>query len=649
MDKTPFSCQALYILAGRLALPVGAFLLLVILGQVSDKILGEYALVTTYYFVLQTLPLMGLMPFYMREVARQPEKAGSYYVSVALMVLACCALINVVLWQALKYTAYSAEVVNAIALSGLAIIPGILAFLGEITLTSLHRSRPVAYIAIIENVLRLTASIALVLNDHGIESLIVVLLATRTISFLLYLVALKRVTVNFSIFKADRNFIGKARSVLPVFLLNTVLALLLSRLDFIILSLFEEISTIGFYAIGYRLFEIASIAISAILSAIYPTLSRAWHVNPAQFRWRVRTFLPGFFFFSIFIALTGFSFAETYVALLFPNQFPHPVFVSQLFLLLIMVHSIDCTLSQILNAMNLQRRDTLTLSLSTPLYLALLYLLVPTMSMNGAFIATALTLSFQMMIRYLFVRRTAPSLFSMQEAGLVSVLLITLFLLALELTESSLIEKLTFTLLATITVWVIMSKAGLLKPFHTLALFYSRKAKAHDDVNSRKTLFHCLAFDFLRYQSWQKRKFRDQPRISNFSFHAVFLLRLSRYLLLKNCHRLSRLTWQLNTVITKSDIRPCAQIGPGLVLDAPTAVGISGKVGHSASLLAHTALGRTGNKDVGFGLGQPVAGHNLLLKQRAYLLGGLLIPNRTSIKPHVQIDKPRLLKGGMDD
>ena len=61
-----------YVLVNRLATPLGAFVVLVLIGRHSDDLLGEYALVMTFYYVMQMLPLLGLTPYLAREVARRP-------------------------------------------------------------------------------------------------------------------------------------------------------------------------------------------------------------------------------------------------------------------------------------------------------------------------------------------------------------------------------------------------------------------------------------------------------------------------------------------------------------------------------------------------------------------------------------------------
>lgn len=166
-------------LLGRLAVPLGAFAILIGIGHTSDALLGKYALITTYYYVLQTLPLLGLTSYYMREVSRNPEKASKYYFTIGGLAVGACVLIYGVLAIALPVSDYEPDVINALEIVSLAIVPGILSFLAEITLTSLQKTERVAYIALGENTIRVILSLTVLFLGYGIEALIWVIVLTQ--------------------------------------------------------------------------------------------------------------------------------------------------------------------------------------------------------------------------------------------------------------------------------------------------------------------------------------------------------------------------------------------------------------------------------------------------------------------------------------
>ena len=151
MVKQKFINHTRYVLINRLAAPVCAFALLVVIGRHSDSLLGSYALVMTFYFIMQMLPLLGLTTFVMREVARAPELAGAYFNNVGFMSLIGCVAVDVLAYAYFQFFEYPEEVKQATAIAGLLIFPGIMLFLAEIILMSLHHTKPIAMIALVEN------------------------------------------------------------------------------------------------------------------------------------------------------------------------------------------------------------------------------------------------------------------------------------------------------------------------------------------------------------------------------------------------------------------------------------------------------------------------------------------------------------------
>jgi len=423
----------------------------------------------------------------------------------------------------------------------------------------------------------------------------------------------------------------------------------LSRLDFILLSFFESVVIIGYYAIGYRLFEIASIGMSAIQAAFFPRLSRTLGRDKSRFIIELRLFLPALIILISLVSLVGYGVAETYVRVLFTNQFPHPVLISQLFMLLLVLHAIDQTFSQALNAIDQQNRDTQAIALGVPVYAALLFFLIPIFGMLGAFAATSITLLFQSVIRFKLLRRsTGRMVFSNWELLAMALAFIGAPTVLLNAGDVIWWQQFLLGLLAFLVSVLILTFFGLVRLPRANSLLYAREGRSQNDVASIGALVRFLAYDYLRFNGWWRRKQRNCNSVRNFGFVAVFLLRVSRYFLLVGWPRLSRFIWQLNTIVSKSDIRPTIRIGPGFVLDG-NAIGITGDVGHSVSVFAHTALGRHGSLDIGAGPGLPVVGNNVVLSPRAYVLGPLKIDSGVRVGAHAKIFRVRQIRNAASE
>lgn len=621
-------------LLSRLASPLGAFVILIGIGHTSDALLGKYALITTYYYVLQTLPLLGLTSYYMREVSRNPGEVSKYYFTIGGLAVVACIVIYGVLAAALPASDYEPDVINALEIVSLAIVPGILSFLAEITLTSLQRTERIAYIALTENTVRVILSLTVLFLGYGIEALIWVIVLSRTVAMMAYYFALKAVDPSFfgSVFsqrKFDIEIFRLTKIVLPVFLLNTVLGTMLSRMDFIVLSLYAKIEAIGYYAIAYRLFEVTGLVLTALLTATFPVLARGFTYHKIHFRALQRTYITLLGLVSVFVSLVGFAFSDLYVRLLFPEQYPIPVQLTEWFTLLIVVYALDSGLTFLMNATNQQKRDTYSLMVSTPVYAVTLLLFVPWLGLDGALLASAFTLITQATFKAYYVCSSQFPPWSYRRSILYAgTLLLSVgfgVVIQQDYIESPLLWALFYSLCINP---LLLFCFGFIQPFRALMLLLLSSNRNSPTINlgTLEGMFKAVAIDTAKHRRWWNLKNGDGISVSNWGLWTIVLYRFSHYCLVKNYRICSRLLWQVQTFLCKSDFRPDANIGVGFLADAPTAVGVAGNIGPNCTLMAHSATGRSGSQDVGYGAGLPDLEGDNLLQPRAYLLGGIVLP-----------------------
>jgi O-antigen/teichoic acid export membrane protein len=369
--------HAHYVLVNRLAMPIGSLLVLIILGRHSDRLLGEYALVMTFYFVMQMLPLLGLTPYVMRETARNPRDAGRYFASVGALSLAGCVVVDVAAAAFLRGVSYEAPVPAAVGIVGLVIFPGILLFIAELVFMSLHRARPIALVAVGENVVRLGLTVAALELGHGLLTLVWIFLATRTAALIACLVVMRRLGILERGVRPDPAIIRRTLSVLPAFLSGALLFVIVSRVDFLVLSLYHAVDVIGVYAIAYRVYEISINILTALIMAVFPAIARRYVGARSRFRVVARSAFSGFVCIIVLMSFTAGMLAPEYVLLLFPRQYPTPVATTQLFALVLAVSAVDFVASGILYAIDRQASDTRAMAAGSLLTALLLFALVP--------------------------------------------------------------------------------------------------------------------------------------------------------------------------------------------------------------------------------------------------------------------------------
>lgn len=406
--------ESRFVVANKLFTPIAGFVILTMIGRESAPLVGEYALVLTWYFVMQTLPLLGLTPFVMREAARRPNTTGRLFSSVALLVVVAAALLNLGARALLTAAPYGEATKQSVQLVALIAFPGGLAFLAEILLISRGHARLVAYFGSAENLLRVVGSIAVLHHGGGTLGLAAVLLGTRCFSFVALLSGLRAHTPD-AFVAPDPVLLREIRGVLPTFFAQSVLALAMSRLDFVLLSFYASrvsLEDLGAYAIAYRLFEIALLVVSSVCLGLFPRLSHDFALSRAAFSTSVQTAAHYIVGLNISALLLALGFAELYVRLFFPRMFPVPVPLTQLYALALAPAVLDVLLSTVLNAANRQSQDLRALSVGCAIYAAGLFTLIPALGLKGAWLAGVLGISAQMLLRLRAIKAEGISVVS---------------------------------------------------------------------------------------------------------------------------------------------------------------------------------------------------------------------------------------------
>lgn len=568
--------QANYVLISRLLMPVAAFLLLVLIGRQSDQLLGEYALVTTFYFVMQTLPLLGLTPFIMREVARRPQAAANYFVTLGLMALVVGLVVNAGVRLMLGFAPYSEAVRQGVYVVGYCVFGGILAFIGEIILFSLGQARTVALTTIAENVLRLVASVVVLTRSGDVAQLMWVVFATRMLGAVVYLVlicgrATQRVQLDWAI-------LTEARAVLPVFAAGAVLMLVMSRMDFFVLSLYAGIAELGHYAIAYRLLEIFTLGVTALGTAAFPLLSRRYVRDRSGFLHQGRLLVLGTLTLLVPVAIVAHVGSDLYVRWLFAEQYPDAVVLSSLIVLALPLVGLDVLCGAMLNASDHQGHDLRAMTFGGLTYAAGLLLLVPWHFGVGAVVALGLATAVQAGVRLRVIRqRFGPLLGARDLCGHVLLALGALWLAHHFMAGTGAWGVAGLAIALGLLYPLVLIVTGLFRPLRLVAQVWPQGPLR--PASTLAGLMDRLVIDDHRRREWHLSGINSASPSESRAAACVVLYRISRLLHLRGWHGIARAVGRFNRVLTKADIAPRSDIGPGMVVVRPAGLVISGDAG----------------------------------------------------------------------
>lgn len=626
----PVLSEARHVLASRLLLPLSSFALLILIGRHSDQLLGEYALVTTVYFVMQTLPLLGLSPFVMREAARDPSRTSTLLVGIGALAMAAAAVLAGGWWLIKPWVHYPPTALRALDVVAIGISWGIVAYLCEALLTAQQRARVVARVALAENLLRLLASLAVLAWAPSVALLFAVFFAGRLLALMVFALALLRQGLAPVRWAGLKALARQVRPQLPAFLGATLLALAASRLDYLMLSVHADLTVLGHYAVSYRYLEIASMFVLAVATALYPRLSRLHHDAPGRHRIVSLTLIDMAMVALPMLAIGALMGADLYVAWLFPRQNPSAVPLAQCFGALIALAGFDPLLTSLLQSTDGQNEDFRAQLMGTLVLAGALALLVPPYLGWGAFWAAAGALLVQAVLRlHVIGRRLAIALPWRRIARMALLAAATLVLLQQAAHGWSQPARLLGIVVLPVAFALVAWLAGGLQIGAWLRALARpvEPGEPLDDARLPHTL-RIVAADL------RARDAAFAGTLQNHGACAVVLYRMARWLTLNGHRFLGRLVWQLNLLVSKAELPPTTRIGPGFVVTHSVGLIAVGQAGARLTMRAWSAFGVRGRSDAGAGQGMPNIGDGVDFEVRSALHGGLRCDDGTRFPAH---------------
>ncbi len=427
--------NSFHLLINRLSQPLFGFILMILIGYESSEMLGKYTTVSVFYVIFQTIPLLGLTPYIMRKAARDEKRTGEIIGSSLCLGYSVALLLFLAFFVYASRVSHDRETIEALKVAVYTIFPFLAAYVAEVIFVSREETRAISIVATVEGFFRLIVSILALQWGYSIIALFWVIFAGRVGAAIAYLFYLRPVLVYGDKIRISLPLLTDMVKKSPVFLLNSVLFLVVSRADFVILAKFNSAHEIGLYAVAYKILDFGLVFITTFISVIYPLLSKAYEVTEqglcqnSDFLYLSVKTLKIVIATTFPICLLIFLLADPLVTLLFPKQHPKAVHLLQIMIFCLFFSGIRLHTSGILFSSLKQRTDLISLTISSVIYLLLLMVLVPRFGIYGAALACLLEAVIQMLIRIWYVRFALPV--SLITTDRVYLLIVYIFLFTL--------------------------------------------------------------------------------------------------------------------------------------------------------------------------------------------------------------------------
>jgi O-antigen/teichoic acid export membrane protein len=355
----------------------------VFISRVSGAgLLGQYSLVLAWMLVFQAVGSFGIPELMMRELGRFSTEQGRY-LGAGLVLGLCVSLVMVpamilVAWL----TSYDIPLKEAIAVGAFS-LPA--AMLSNVTRSGFIASRRTGLILlnrVVEFLLVMPLNLVLLLQGHGLKTLITVVVAGRSVASVFALWMLHR-RVAPVVWWSGRGFLRPLILPAITFAFGNSLGLFGMQMNTILLSLMAPVQVVGHFTAGMKLIE--GIMLGPVLFGQFymPQIAASFETNRGGGLKPFRASFRLLFALMIPISIGLVLFADLIVNLLYGPEFRETVGVLRILGLFYLVYSADALLSMILRSAALQDKDLRILLINPPVNLLVNLALIPLMGARG--------------------------------------------------------------------------------------------------------------------------------------------------------------------------------------------------------------------------------------------------------------------------
>ena len=407
-------------------------LFLVIARVLGQNGLGNYSFIFAFTGLFFVLNDFGISTLFLREASRDLNRVESYFKNFLTMKLFFCFLAAMVTVTAINFAQVSGQLRLAVYFVALATF--FLCFKDSF-LTVFQIRQQMFFIGlskVIETFLIVSLGIYALNSGHGLIGLTLAFLTSYFLVFLMSAFACARlIKIRFGF---DLNFQKNVLKNSWPFLFTGLFLSISFRTDTVMIQLLRSAEETGLYASSYRLMEALYFVPIAVISAIFPAMSRLHKVDKKLLK---RLYRKAFYYLLVIALPMGVGttlLAERLMLFIYGNEFLVSGVGLQILIWAGVATFLYSIIGYFLNAINKQLLFTLTAAGAALLNVAMNIPLISEFGYIGAAIATVATAYFILLALLYFAGNSGYSLdvIRLSIKPFIAVAVMTLVLLALQ-------------------------------------------------------------------------------------------------------------------------------------------------------------------------------------------------------------------------
>jgi O-antigen/teichoic acid export membrane protein len=382
---------------------ISIFVIIYLARYLGPAEFGKYNFVFAYLAFFAVITDLGLQPILVREMSRDPATAPKLIGNAYIIRLILTALGVVLPIIVISFMSYPADTTTYIYISAFALL--FISF-SDFYATIFAANLRMEYNIIAKLAFKvLSAALILwIILSHGtLLQIIIVLVFSEMVKTLInYYFSRKLLRPKFAIDFELWKYLFK--EALPI-AFYSIIWILYYRIDVVMLSMMMGDAPVGIYSAAYKLSEPLSLIPEALAISLLPIMSaslkssneRLINTYGLAIRYLLIAILP--------IAIGTTLIADKIIFLIYGVEFAGSTTALQILIWALVFTSMNYALATILLSVGKQKLSTVSIALCAVVNVALNFILIPTLSYNGASIATVATNAVLFMASFYFVSK----------------------------------------------------------------------------------------------------------------------------------------------------------------------------------------------------------------------------------------------------
>ena len=386
--------------------PVLNFLLVVFISRLLGvEGLGKYTTIFALFSIFQLICAFGIRMLLTREIAKFPDQVNKYLTN-GIVVVAIFSLISIcVMLMTIFLLKYDSNLTTLASYLSIGLVASALieCFIG--VLAGFERLNIVASVTILEEIIKLILSIALLYFGFGLKAIVFIFVALRYFNALLTFYFIVKLIVK-PHFEIDFKFCKKILKDVRYFALSIIFVSIYWRMDVVILSKYTSIADVGIYSASLRIFRFVFILIQSFFAAFYPVLSKLFLEDKSKFERACFSSAKYFLISTIPFALIITFLSDKIITIIFGRDFTSSILVLQILIWALIPFTISKVLSFAMLAGDRQKDDLKVNIVSTIIKFSLLIVFVIYYGYIGVTIGTIIAVLLMVAIQLVFTNKS---------------------------------------------------------------------------------------------------------------------------------------------------------------------------------------------------------------------------------------------------